>query len=192
MRYSAIHITGASGGGVSTLGKAICEKYGYWHMDTDDYFWVPTDPPFTQKREKAELIQTLIGEIHRHSKFVLSGSVTDWGDPLIPYLDLVILVETPEEVRISRLREREYNQFGKRILPGGDMAEEHEAFIEWARQYDTGDESIRSRRLHEAFLKKLSCPWLEVDGTKPIFTLMEEIENFLPSMGKKEMPPVMI
>jgi adenylate kinase family enzyme len=49
-----IHILGASGSGTTTLGKAICERYGYTHLDTDDFFWLPTDPKFTMKREPSE------------------------------------------------------------------------------------------------------------------------------------------
>ena len=47
---SCIHIVGASGAGTSTLGQALERKYGYKWMDTDNYFWVPTDPPFNQAR----------------------------------------------------------------------------------------------------------------------------------------------
>lgn len=34
---------GASGSGTSTLGRKICEELGYKFMDTDDYFWFPTN-----------------------------------------------------------------------------------------------------------------------------------------------------
>lgn len=45
-----LHIFGASGSGTTTLAKAIYETFGHTHLDTDDYFWVPTDPPYTTKR----------------------------------------------------------------------------------------------------------------------------------------------
>jgi len=40
-----IHILGASESGTTTLGRALKEKYEYAHFDTDDYFWIPTNPP---------------------------------------------------------------------------------------------------------------------------------------------------
>ncbi len=51
-----IHIYGASGAGTSTLGRKICDELGFTFMDTDDYFWLPTNPKYTTKREKAERI----------------------------------------------------------------------------------------------------------------------------------------
>lgn len=42
-----IHILGASGAGTSTLGQALEQTYGFKWLDTDDYFWMPTNPPFT-------------------------------------------------------------------------------------------------------------------------------------------------
>lgn len=49
-----VQILGASGSGTTTLGKAISEKYDSKHLDTDDYFWLPTDPKYTTKREPSE------------------------------------------------------------------------------------------------------------------------------------------
>ena len=46
---NVIHIYGASGSGTSTLGRKISEELGYKFMDTDDYFWLPTDPKYTTK-----------------------------------------------------------------------------------------------------------------------------------------------
>ncbi|MBB6697108.1 hypothetical protein [Clostridium algidicarnis] len=41
-----IHILGAAGSGTSTLGKKLKNKLNYIHLDVDDYFWFPTNPPF--------------------------------------------------------------------------------------------------------------------------------------------------
>ena len=48
MANEIIYIYGASGSGTSTLGKYIRDKLGYFFMDTDDYFWQPTNPPYTK------------------------------------------------------------------------------------------------------------------------------------------------
>ena len=40
-----IHILGASGSGTTTLGRALAARLQCPHFDTDDCFWLPTDPP---------------------------------------------------------------------------------------------------------------------------------------------------
>lgn len=58
-----IHILGASGSGTSTLGRLIETEYGFVHLDTDDYYWLSTNPPFTTPRERTEHIKLLKEDI---------------------------------------------------------------------------------------------------------------------------------
>lgn len=170
-----VHILGASGSGTTTLGKAISEKYSFKHLDTDDFFWLPTDPKYTTKREPSERQRLLSEAIAKAERCVISGSLCGWGDIFIPKFELVILVETPPEVRIERLKQREYNHFGDRILPGGDMYENHIEFLDWATKYDTAGIEQRSRVLHTEWLKKINCPIIIVDGTKPINEILKRL-----------------
>ena len=75
MSIQVIHIFGASGSGTTTLAKAICERFGYTHMDTDDYFWMPTDPMFTRKRPREERILMMKADIQKYENVVISGSL---------------------------------------------------------------------------------------------------------------------
>lgn len=159
-----IHIFGASGSGVTTLGKCISEKLGWYLMDSDSYYWLPTDPPFTQAREKSERVRLIKQDFMLHEKAVLSGSVSGWGDELIPLFTLAVRLVTDTDVRLDRIRKREYERSGDRILPGGDMYEQHRAFIQWAAEYDDGDVSVRSRRCHDEWQKRLQCPLLILSG----------------------------
>ncbi|WP_161496504.1 GrpB family protein [Clostridium thermosuccinogenes] len=170
-----IHILGASGSGTTTLGKAISEKYGFKHLDTDDFYWLPTDPKYTSKREPSERQRLLAEAIEKAERCVISGSLCSWGDMFIPKFELVILVETPTEVRIERLKQREFNHFGDRILPGGDMYQNHIEFLEWAARYDTAGVEQRSRALHAEWLKKVNCPVILVDGTKPVSEILKKV-----------------
>lgn len=170
-----VHILGASGSGTTTLGKAISEKHGFKHLDTDDYFWLPTDPKYTTKREPTERQRLLSEAIEKAERCVISGSLCGWGDIFIPKFELVILVETPQEVRIERLKQREYNHFGDRILSSGDMYENHIEFLEWAAKYDTAGIEQRSRVLHTEWLRKINCPIIIVDGTKPINEILSKV-----------------
>jgi adenylate kinase family enzyme len=46
MKSCRIHIMGASGSGVTSLGRASADALAIPHHDTDDYFWQPTTPPY--------------------------------------------------------------------------------------------------------------------------------------------------
>ncbi|HIP76906.1 MAG TPA: adenylate kinase, partial [Kiloniellaceae bacterium] len=54
-----LHITGASGSGTSTLGRALSEHLGIAQFDTDDFYWQPSDPPYTVKRSAEERLRLL-------------------------------------------------------------------------------------------------------------------------------------
>jgi len=62
---NVIHIFGASGSGTTTLGKKICEELGYYLMDADEYFWMPTEPKFILKRPCDERIELMTKDIHK-------------------------------------------------------------------------------------------------------------------------------
>jgi len=177
MKFHVIHIVGASGAGTSTLGQSLAREYGYHWLDTDDYFWFPTDPPFSQVRPREERAPLMDAEMQQHPKCVISGSLCDWGDIFIPRFDLVVFIDTPTEIRIARLRQREYERYGERIRENGDMYAEHIAFIAWAKTYDTNSPPERCRALHEEWLKRLPCPLLRVDGTRPVDELLGKIRE---------------
>jgi uridine kinase len=57
MRSRRIHIAGASGSGVTSLGRALASTLASSHHDihaTDDYFWLPTTPPCRLQRDVDE------------------------------------------------------------------------------------------------------------------------------------------
>ena len=182
-----IHIFGAAGSGTSTLAAAFCKRTGFRHLDTDDFYWLPVDPPFTEKRDPKERVALISAAIDASENAVLSGSVVGWGDPLIPYFTLAVRLFTPTDVRLQRLKARESERFGARILPGGDMYEEQQAFYRWAAGYDTGGVEMRSKAMHDAWSQKLSCPLLTLDGTQPVEALVGAV---LLALQRKEDPHV--
>ena len=170
------HFTGASGSGTTTLGQALARRAKLRHFETDDYLWKPTDPPFHQLRAKEERVRLLEADLGETSGWVLSGSLARWGDPIVPRFQLVVFVVAPTELRLARLRERELRRFGAEALaPGGAMHTNHLEFMQWAARYDDGDESIRSRRLHETWRAHLTCQSIQVDGSRPVDLLVEEL-----------------
>ena len=161
---NVIYIFGASGSGTTTLGKKICKEFGFKHMDIDDFFWMPTEPKYTIKRPCDERIKLMKADIDNSENVVISGSLTDWGDVLIPYFSLAIRIEIDPKLRIERLIKRESGRYGSRIAQGGDMHQHHLKFIEWAKDYDNGGTNMRSKAKHDEWQKMLPCEILYLDG----------------------------
>ncbi|PAA22360.1 adenylate kinase [Pseudomonas fragi] len=169
-----VYISGASGSGVSTLGAALAAKLQVPHVDVDDYYWYPTDPPFVNARPPAERVDLLISRLAA-GPWVVSGAMDGWGDEVIQRADLVIFIETPTSVRIERLKDRELRSYGDRVLPGGDMHANHLAFIAWAQSYESGSEGGRSRPRHERWLSQLALPCIRVNGELPVLELLRQV-----------------
>ncbi len=157
-----IHIFGASGSGTTTIAQGICRKINYLHFDSDNYFWLPTTAPFTVERDRQECMDLMKKDLQGHTQWILSGSITGWGEILLPLFDLVVFVYVPQDIRIERLKRREIERYGDRVLFGGDRYKESLDFIEWAAAYDVGTRNGRNLSKHEAWLEKITCPVLRI------------------------------
>jgi adenylate kinase family enzyme len=158
-----IHITGASGSRVTSLGVYLARTLDVPHLDTDDFYWQPTDPPFTEKRPVPERLALMRSDMGAGG-WVISGSLDGWGDPLLGAADLIVFLTLARAERLARLIRRERERFGARIGPGGDMEQIHKAFLDWAVQYDEPGFTGRSRARHEAWLAELDMPVLRLDA----------------------------
>jgi adenylate kinase family enzyme len=163
-----IHIFGASGSGTTTLGRALAARLGIAFLDSDDFFWKPTVPPFTTKTEIGARRAALSAATEAAGSWVLSGSMTGWGDFLIPRLELAIYLYLPPGIRMARLASRERERYGARIDSGDDMRATHLEFMAWAGRYDTAGLEQRSRASHAEWMKKLCCPILRIEGDLPL------------------------
>jgi adenylate kinase family enzyme len=167
---------GASGAGVTTLGRALADALALPHHDSDDYFWLPTSPPYRQQRDIADRLRLMREIFLDRSGWVLSGSLDDWGGAVVPLFDLVVFVRVPTEVRLQRLRDREARHFGRdSVSPGGWRHQETASFIDWASHYDDGTREGRNLPRHLKWLDTLTCPVMRLDGTQPIGDLVDEI-----------------
>ncbi|ETW92151.1 MAG: hypothetical protein ETSY1_44915, partial [Candidatus Entotheonella factor] len=90
--------------------------------------------------------------------------------------ELVVYLRIPPENRLERLRQREMARYGERIMPGGDMYEQSQAFLAWAAAYDDGGLDMRSRCLHEQWLGALPCPVVRIEGEH---TTEEQLEMLM-------------
>ncbi len=177
MKSCRIHIMGASGAGVTSLGRALADALAIAHHDTDDYFWQPTVPPYQNKREQAERLRLMQEVFLPRADWVLSGSLDGWGDAVVPHFDLVVFLSTPKELRLRRLRGREARHFGvDAVAPGGWRHRETEDFIDWASRYENGDREGRSLARHQRWLGALPCPVLRLDGSRPLPGLVAKVD----------------
>lgn len=170
-----VHLFGASGSGTTTLGRRLAAAIGARYLDTDSYYWFPTDPPFTTKREPAARIAAIERDVADGADWVLSGSISNWGDPLLHHFTLVVFLVLDPEVRMARLAARERARYGPRIRAGGDMHATHVEFLEWARSYDHARAPVRSLDLHERWLARLPCPVVRLDASRPVEALCDEV-----------------
>jgi len=176
MQSRRIHIMGASGSGVTTLGRALANALALPSHDTDDYFWLPTVPPYLTVRPVPDRLRLMQEMFVPRAGWVLSGSVTAWGEEIVTHFDQVVFVRTPQNIRLQRLRSRETTHFGAdAVAPGGWHYEDTASFIEWASHYEDGSREGRSLAKHEAWLARLPCPVLRLDGSRPVEANVAEI-----------------
>lgn len=162
-----LHIFGASGSGTTTLARTLAERCGWLHLDTDDVYWLPSEPPYLHKRPPQERVTMISKQAAQAPNWVLSGSLCSWGEALIPSFTHALFLRLDDAERMRRLQQRESQRYGARIQPGGDMHAQSQAFLEWAAGYEHGDIQTRSLLMHETWIKRhLACPLLRLDSTR--------------------------
>ena len=168
---------GASGAGTTTLARAVADYWAVPHADADDYFWVPSNPPYVQKRPEADRLALMESVFVPREAWVLSGSMLGWGERIVAQGDAVVFLTLDAEERLRRLEARE------RIRRAGRPADEAawQAFVEWARGYDDPAFEGRSRVAHEAWLAGLDQPVLRLDSTASPEELREAVLDWDPT-----------
>jgi adenylate kinase family enzyme len=176
-----IHILGAPGAGVTTLGRQLAEHLNIPHFDTDDYHWFTDDPlPYRRRRNPDHRRKLLSADLEAHNSWVLSGSLCGWGDCYIPLFDRVIWLWLPADVRVARIHERERVRYGPdRIAPGGDLHSVFEKFIAWAAAYDEPTGNVRSREAELEWLERLACPVFRYEEPVDV-EIYKLLRNLLP------------
>lgn len=170
-----IHVFGASGSGTSTVGKVIAKKLDIVCFDFDDYYWIPGNPPFTKPRKAEEKFRMIVNDTNGLDDFVISGHYAVEFKPLDDWLTHAVFIWVPAKIQQQRLRRRELEWFGDRILPGGDMYEGHEAFIKWAGNYDLNNDRGRNIKKHIERMKLLECPVIRIGGDMPLDEVQKKI-----------------
>lgn len=171
-----IHIIGASGSGTSTLGSSLSQVLPHKHLDTDDYFWITK---YTEQSEIPRRKQMLGTDISLNEKLILSGAVCGWGDEFKSEFDLIVFLWIPQDIRLARLKEREFERYGNEVLAGGSKYEESKSFLEWAALYDNSGIDVRSKVLHEHWMAQLSCPILRIEHDYTVDMQVDIVLDYL-------------
>jgi len=160
-----LHIFGASGAGVTTLGRALAGTLGLPYFDSDDYFWLPAQPDYTQRRPPVERGALLARDLAAHDSWILGGSVGGWDDSWWTAFDLVVFLWLPPALRLQRLAEREQQRYGAAIATDPAQAARTAAFLKWAAGYDNSSTGgTRTIANHTAWLGRFAGPVLELRG----------------------------
>ncbi len=177
-------ITGASGSGTTTIGRALANEWSVPHADIDDFYWIPTSPPYRDKRPVEERLALMEALFLPRDAWVLSGSIVSWGEPIVERLDAVVFVTIDAYLRMDRLLDRERRRYGEAGVDN-DM---HRAFFEWARAYDDPEFMGRSRAAHERWLAGLARPVLTVNSTEPAPVVCQTITAWFDSLDRASGP----
>ncbi|MCW8308226.1 hypothetical protein AruPA_14390 [Acidiphilium sp. PA] len=174
-----VYVLGASGSGMTTQGDALAAALGVPHADSDDFLWLPTNPPFTTKRDTVDRRALLRAPLPVSGSWVFSGSALSWDDEIAPFYDLIVFLRLDPVERMARLRRREVARYGDRIAAGGDMAAIHTAFMEWAASYDDGGLGHRSLLSHETWLATQTTPILRLTTTDSVPSMIRTVKTLL-------------
>ena len=170
-----ILICGLNGTGKSTLGRILADRMGYEFIDNEDLFFPKTDPlyTFSSPRSEEEVIRLLEDKISGNNRFVFAAVKGNYGGRLIALLDYIVLIEVSKQIRSNRVRDRSYQKFGDRILPGGDLYEKEN---KWFSLTDNRPDTYVTD-----WLETLDRPVIRIDGTLPV----EKNVNYLVSVLSK-------
>ena len=176
MRRCRLHVMGASGSGTTTLARALADHWSVPHADADDYFWVPTDPPYVERRPESDRLALMREVFVPREAWVLSGSMVDWGDAVVDECDAIVFLTLDPQERLGRLEAREVHRRAGR----GFDSTAWEGFLDWARGYDDPAFDGRSRLAHEKWLAERHHPVLRLDGAASREELRDRVLDWIP------------
>ena len=172
-------ICGLNGTGKSTLGRMLADRLGYTFIDNEDLYFPKTDSSYTfsSPRSKEEVIRLLEERISQNNRFIFAAVRGDYGDQLIASLDHIVLIEVPRQIRSQRVRDRSYQKFGDRILPGGDLYEKEN---KWFSLTDSRPDAYVTD-----WLMTVNCPVIRIDGTLPVEKNLDYLVSALSDEAKR-------
>ena len=170
-----ILIFGASGSGTTTLGKEIEKRTNFVHLDVDDYYWKKTEQPFQEKTPLRERNENLKADFNKNQDVIISGSMVSWGKEWETSFDLAIFIHLNNNKRMERLKRRESERYGEKLLTDKNTKQHSKAFLEWASQYENPYFDGRSLKVHTDWIELLDCKVLRIDGEMELKNKTEKV-----------------
>lgn len=164
---NGIIITGLNGCGKSTVCRILAEKLNYYSMDVEDYYFIDSDIPYSEFHTHEQTKKFMLDDIVKHNDFVLATVNCDWGQEISSMCKLAVVLKAPLDIRMERIKKREYEKFGDRVLPGGDLYESQQKFHN--KVLARGDEHIAKQ------MEFITCPVLKLDATLSICDIANTI-----------------
>ena len=157
---SIILICGLNGSGKTTLGMELANALGYSFLNDEDFYFLESDIPFTKSRPDKEAKAVALSYLQHNNNCIIVSSRGDLGASINSMYDTVVYLSAPLETRLARIKKRDFDRFGYRVLKGGDMYEYQCKFYKLA--------ASRTTEKTEKWLETLSCQVIKLDGAKEI------------------------
>lgn len=170
-------ICGLNGSGKSTLGRALADDLGWRFIDSEDLFFpdASADNKYASPRTEEQFLVLLAEALHQDDSFVYTAVKADHAPAITSRFTCAVLVDTPRDIRLRRVRERTLARSGSRALPGGDLYEQERRFF--------AKISARPEDYTAKWLNTLHIPVLCLDGTRPVTENVAHIVAWLRAQG---------
>ena len=156
--------------GILITGLSVCrllaEKLNYFSMDVEDYYFFKSDIPYSKFHTLEETQRLMERDIEKYQKFVLATVNCNWGK-INSAFKLAVVLMAPIDIRMERIKTREYKKFGDRVLKGGDLYDSQLKFHN--KVLARTDEHIEKQ------MQYISCPVLKLDATLTLTDIVNKI-----------------
>jgi len=153
---NGIIVFGANGTGKTTLGRELARILDFKHIDHEEYCFEESDIPYTVTRPREIYEALILDDIEKYRSFVITACTGDFDEKITQFYKFGVYMTASFETRMQRIKQREYDKFGERVLFGGDMYEQTLKFHSF----------VASRSLYkiEKWSRTLTCPVIRINA----------------------------
>lgn len=124
---------------------------------------------YTITRSKEECLSLMLEDIEKYGDFVLSAVTGDFGEEITSKYQLAVLLTAPLPTRMERIEQRTFEKYKERVQEGGDLFYQHREFVDFVKN--------KSLQPIYKWQENLTCPLIQVDGTKNIYQNVMDISK---------------
>jgi hypothetical protein len=103
--------------------------------------------------------------------------MVSWGKEWETAFDLAIFIQLENTERMERLKKRETQRYGEKILTDKNIIKNSNEFLEWANQYENPNFKGRSLKIHNDWIEVLDCKVLRLNGATELSKKVEIVLN---------------